>query len=79
MIICKYRDGSSIRVYRSDGQRKKAIFALDKMGFVCVKLANCLEHYSLKAIPRQNIIQKEHIETLLKLFRQCYNFEEPLS
>lgn len=50
MIICKYKDGSSIRVYNTPEKREKASSLLTKMDYICWKMAHCPNHYSLKVI-----------------------------
>jgi hypothetical protein len=72
MIICKYRDGSSIRVYDSDQKRLKAIKALLNMGYAVKRLASCPNHYSLKAMSRNGILFAEYREQLLKHFWEEY-------
>lgn len=61
MIICKYKDGSSIRVYNSEINRLRAIKAIQNMsGFVVKRLATLPDHYSLKVMSINGILFAEY-------------------
>ncbi|MFX0022155.1 MAG: hypothetical protein ACFE9S_07500 [Candidatus Hermodarchaeota archaeon] len=74
MIICKYKDGSSIRVYDSDSKRLKAIKAFLQMGGYAVqRLASYPNYYSLKIMTRDGIVFAEYKKQILNLFWKRYN------
>lgn len=68
MIICKYKDGSSIRIYKTKQDREKAYTILNKMNYICLDMAHCSNHYSLKVIKPGSTIHNESITSVINLY-----------
>lgn len=78
MIICKYKDGSSIRVYDSETKRTKAIQAFMQMGgFMVQRLSSYPNNYSLKVMARNGILFAEYKKQILNLFWKEYRRNGP--
>ncbi len=62
MIICKYKDGSSIRRYKTKQHRLNAINILLKMGYHCQIVASD-NYYSMKVFDSKSYFYKNIINT----------------
>lgn len=62
MIICEYKDGSSIRTYKTKQQRMNAITILLKMGYYCQIMASGLNNYSMKVFVKESFFYKDMME-----------------